>query len=798
MRNFYNLLVVTTLLFSNQLIAQSPPDIEELKKQYENFFELDRENIFLHINKTSVIPEEDLWLKAYIYNSKMEVSNVETANLEVGIYRKNGEHLDTKTLYIQNGKGAGYLDLDAEKYPPGDYFLKASTNYMKNFSEDLSFVQNFKVMGKEGPVQEKQISYDLQLLPEGGYLLSESLNTVGVKLIDNSGAGAPFISGRVLDSKGREITKFQSNRHGLSKFTFIPVPNEEYEVVVENEIGGKNKIRKSLPTAKEKGITILSALRNDEHLLSVRTNDATRRQLGNKKFFLVIHKDGNIKDLEFEFPEDQVEFHIRMKKDSLFPGVNTVTVFDENSNPLAERLIFSRNNIKRSSIQAVNQGLLRDSVKVGLQAQPSAAAASLSISVLPSETKAYDPNHNIISAFHLKPYIQGYIDEPAYYFSSGNEQRKEYDLDLLLLSQGWSKYEWQNIFDNPPKEIHERVVGYKLEGQLTNRNEKRHKNIMIRSEDSGIFEITDIEADDIFKEDRLFIVEDAELSFSLVNDKNSKVSAPSLHVAVLPEKEINNLNREFYFPERKKFNEIPAIPEAFSRTEYELDTVEISTKKFVKHVYDPEMQIHAKGYIITEEISQQFNHIADYIATKGFLVTHVNGWVEVRSTYVATIAGGGPSGGPMSVARGAKTNVMFYLNGAPIGFDASFITGLPTAQVESIIINKHGFGYGVNGVHGVIEIYTKQGGMEVNNRKTVKTVIAGNGYTLHKKFYVPLYKVVNTSAFDNYGVVDWKPSVVLNEEGKAEVLISKTGPVSLFIEGMNAQGVLLSEILTIE
>lgn len=90
MEKFYKLLLIFTFLFFNHLLAQVPSDIEELKEKYENFFELNRENVFLHLNKTAIIPEEDLCLSAYVYNSRLNIPNTVTANLEVGIYTKNG------------------------------------------------------------------------------------------------------------------------------------------------------------------------------------------------------------------------------------------------------------------------------------------------------------------------------------------------------------------------------------------------------------------------------------------------------------------------------------------------------------------------------------------------------------------------------------------------------------------------------------------------------------------------------------------------------------------------------------
>ena len=57
-------------------------------------------------------------------------------------------------------------------------------------------------------------------------------------------------------------------------------------------------------------------------------------------------------------------------------------------------------------------------------------------------------NTNIEAAFLLTPYLKGYIEKPSYYFNN-TDRKKLIELDLLLLTQGWSKYDWNDIFYSP-------------------------------------------------------------------------------------------------------------------------------------------------------------------------------------------------------------------------------------------------------------------------------------------------------------------------------------------------------------
>lgn len=172
----------------------------------------------MHLNKTVVVPGEELWFSAYVFNPKVQKPHFLTTNLHVNLYNEAGKLMEAQTLFIENGKGSGFFDLqflrknkqaEDEKnpqqrlnYPPGKYLIKASTKYMENFREDLSFSQSFTILGDttQTGVQRK---YDLQLLPEGGHLVANVSNTVGVKLIDNTGKGVFFTDAKVLNTKKR-------------------------------------------------------------------------------------------------------------------------------------------------------------------------------------------------------------------------------------------------------------------------------------------------------------------------------------------------------------------------------------------------------------------------------------------------------------------------------------------------------------------------------------------------------------------------------------------------------------------
>lgn len=787
-----NLLIAISLSFSFFLadIVQAQENWEQQEKRYTDNFNLARESVFLHLNKTSVAPGEDLWIAAYVYDPRLHMPNQETMNLDVEIHDEKGNHLETKTVYISHGKGAAFIALDPKKFIPGKYFLKASTNYMNNFEEDLSYTQSFEVLGKQYPAGKEEESFDLQLLPEGGHLLSGALNSVGVRLINSKGDGVAFDDAVLLDETKAEVTTLKSNEFGISRFFMVPEAEKEYTLRLRTRQG--QEVEKKLERASKTGLSLISTPRINHYLLTIRTNTGTRANLENENFLLAIHRDGKIKTLDFTFPAEKLETNIRIPIDSLFPGVNTLTVFDGKLQPRLERLIFNEKGLKRAGIagrMTANQG---DSLVLQVTSTPPTQNASLSVSVLPSETLAYNPNHSIFSAFWLKPYVKGTIDRAEYYFSGAKTNRKNHELDLLLLTQGWRKYNWQHRRRNKPEETFEHHRGFNIAGRVESRRGRNEKTLLIRSDHgSGLFEIVPVNDDNSFRLENVYLADSTALSFSLINEKNKKMSKPSVHLSIHPLKNEENLNHTPQFPELK----IPGstqteLPEGFIGEAVLLDTVMLSTKIKVDEKYGGDIPLIEQKVEITEEIENMYPYIKDYIATQGFRVQDVHaGGTQINSRYRSTF-------------WNDDMRPLFYFNGARVGKELPLLSTLRSSEVESITISRRGNGEGMDGVNGVIKINTKKGGTTTGDTKenVVTRIITGNGFTENKEFYAPKYSSYSHSAFRNYGAIDWKPNLFLDSSGKAEfkVLNVLHPEIKLYIEGMTAGGILFSEVLTVK
>jgi len=63
-----------------------------------------------------------------------------------------------------------------------------------------------------------------------------------------------------------------------------------------------------------------------------------------------------------------------------------------------------------------------------------------------------DPSNNIFSKLLLSDEVKGYVHNPAYYFSNYADSVKKH-LDLVMLTHGWRKYNWQDIVANKTPQL---------------------------------------------------------------------------------------------------------------------------------------------------------------------------------------------------------------------------------------------------------------------------------------------------------------------------------------------------------
>ncbi|MEY8848106.1 hypothetical protein AB9K26_04790 [Psychroserpens sp. XS_ASV72] len=769
------------------VLSQSNPKIETA---YPEYFNLPRETMFVHLNKTTFISGEEIWFKTYTYDRRQHKVFKETTNIYVGIYNSEGKQIKKQLFLAENGRAHGSFKIDST-YTSGTYYVKASTNWMQNFKENDAFVQKILIVDKNyAEPQKEAISYDFQFLPEGGHCIADTKNHIGFKAIDHLGQGV-VVKGKVLDSENFELLTFESNTFGMGKFIFRPEPNKAYTAEITFKNG--ETITKQLPKAELEGISMLiNNSDKNEIVMSFYTNNETLKNIKNKSFKIAIHKDGDMKLLPLSFGQSTRK-SLALNKEVLFEGVNTITLIDSENRPINERLFFNSSSLKSESVFLSQLPSINDSLALSMYHYKK-ENFNLSISVLPETTISYQPNHNIISAFYLRPYVKGYIETPQYYFYKPNAEKSE-DLDLLLLTQGWSRYEWNDIFKNPPTEVYDFEQGITLAGGI-NGNYADADSLYMYSTQYYSAQFIPLDKNKGFKIPNFKVADNENLKFSYVN-KKMQFLKPTLNVTYKVFNSIDSLSSKTVdvYKFQKTYGK-PILENWTQNSTVDLDEVVVvsSSKKKTPVVgfQSFERSFKKSTKIFDENAGLTYPDVISYLRTHGYKVSQTFGQVVIQSRI------------PNSISGEQYPEPTIYLDDVQLQ-SFNVLYELPSANIEKIYIDKRGLGQSMSGGSGgVIRIYMKENSVfdikeasKVSANYTVSEPTIG--FTSPKTFYTPLYNSYNNSFFKEYGVISWIPKLELPQNVSSKILLPKTETkvIKLYIEGIADDGTLISEIKTL-
>jgi hypothetical protein len=142
-------------------------------------------------------------------------------------------------------------------------------------------------------------------------------------------------------------------------------------------------------------------------------------------------------------------------------GVNNLVVFDEAGKPLADRLFLVNNHDYNSEAITVDETNKTyepfEQIALNFQATD---ADHISIAVRDGATDelTYDTG-NMLTDLLLSSELKGFVAYPDYYFEADDAVHRQH-LDLLLMVQGWRRYDYQELTSGMP-------LRYAPEQQLT-------------------------------------------------------------------------------------------------------------------------------------------------------------------------------------------------------------------------------------------------------------------------------------------------------------------------------------------
>lgn len=725
-----------------------------LKKQlvlpYIGHNALFKENVYVHFNKSCYLPGNNIWFKIYVTEPMTGLLNTYTKNLYVELYDQKGKLLQQKILSVISGVTDNVIKLD-ENASPGQYTFRAYTNWMRNFYSTEEFDTRLTIIGEEkqgSPLKEPE--FDVQFFPESGTLLEGIFNRVAVKALDPNGKSVQ-LSGKIIGDKNDTVVSFRLDQKGMGEFVLNPSSGSAYKALIILPDGKEQSVK--LPVVESKGLIVsVNALLKNRIVVEIKSNKST---IGNgRKFYILVHNNGNVyKTLTTSLTPDQNQVSFSFDKSEAGNGVNCLTVFDENFKPVAERLFYNKTADIKGSID-IRQEVVNDSVQFDLSVanNPSKHLFSdLSLSVLPEGTISNKFTNSLLANVLLESGVKGEIEDPNYYFEKDDAEHLR-AMDLLLLTQGWRKYDWNDIMTNKKRLPFEFERGFTISGMVKrwpSGKEDYGSRVTIISPENKVFGIINVDLAGRFSFQGLNLKDSSRVVVSASSSKGANWNQTILAdlepfhktdsaIAVKPV--INYINEpvENAEPPLKLMPGVIQLPEVSVTAE--------RINPFQRSIYVSMMD---KSVEITKE---NYNH---FTSLENLLLMEFNVRLSVDSDGNYSLDMG-------RAQKSATPKLIIDDIEAP---DLNYLAMYSIDQIEAVSVNKDG--NPIVGDGGALIIKTRKtpidwGSSPPSNMKRFLV----NGYALPVKYYTPKYlQSPESETYQKYASVFWKPDIKIDSTG---------------------------------
>lgn len=457
-----------------------------------------QERIYLHFDNDAYFLGETIWFKAFVTSHDVDRPTTLSKVLYVELIAPEGYVVKTEKYKIGgDGSCNGEFFMDPD-YLSGFYEIRAYTRYMLNWGDHAVFSRVFPVYDKvengdwafrniydrkrsfrttEDWINSEQPDCDLKFYPEGGHLVHGLESRVAFEL-----KGVDGIEGETeitILANGNPVIRTSPVHLGKGSFMLTPQGETEYTAttIAKNKKGNKRKYKFSLPVVEKEGVVVEVREIQDSIQISLKHNYHNDSMLG----CVIMHRSS----LGFYKRFTNKETHFSIAKSAIPEGVSRVVVFCGDI-PLAERMFFVRHNElqtgdhKMVKLNATANGrpiedFTPDSYeKITLTMEREdgkdiEAATDFAVSVTDYAGHIHTSwEYNMYSYLLLGSEVKGYIPNAGQYFDTENKER-DTQLDLVMLTNGWTAYEWSRLTNTDLTRIVEPEKELRLRGQFYKR-----------------------------------------------------------------------------------------------------------------------------------------------------------------------------------------------------------------------------------------------------------------------------------------------------------------------------------------
>jgi hypothetical protein len=759
-----------------------------------------QEKMFVHFDKNYYNPGETIWFKAYLFTglTRSQVSK----NLYAELRDEKGVLIDKKTAPVVFSGAASHFTLP-DSFPKTKVVFRAYTTAMLNGDTDFIYVKPLRIINQSKRTASTKpiaVAPQVRFLPEGGEWIT-GLPAVMAFITTGTNEMPVNSRGFIKGSDGKQVVMFESLHDGMGSFNITPQAGQTYTAVWKDDKG--KEFTTQLPKPKDNGIAL-------------QVTDAE----GGKKFTVErqAHAGEDLQTLTVigvlnEQLAYQAKLNLTTKSNvsavipvnDLPSGILAITVFDKHMRPVTERITFINNNNYEfdadawiSDLNIGKRALNRAEVKIS-----DTVSANVSISITDADIDVpANEQDNIVTRMLLTGDLRGKINNPYYYFFSTADSTSYY-LDLVMLTHGWRRYQWDNVLSGKVPPATYRESNYlALSGKLVNaQGGSFEPNLMLNGfmktmDSASTFVVFPVERTGNVLSDGLIFYDSVKLYLQF-NDKQKDFEPSMLNLnngllQNIPTEGLSSLQKNApYEPDSSimaknaKINseELKMAAKKY-KDAHELQNVTVTAR--AKTNIDVLDQKYASAMFSGD--AKQFDIINDPSAQGSLSIfQYLQG--KVAGLQITT------SGANTSLSWRGSTPVL-YLD--EMQANVSTIQTLSMSNVAYVkVFNPSSAGVISNSGGGVISIYTRKGGDVAQTTDSKLGLVKLTGYSPIKEFYSPDYASATTDTYydDLRTTLYWNPFVILDKTKKRFKFQFYNNDIStrfrIVMEGINEDGKLV-------
>ena len=782
-------LVCAISVFFLSILYAGAQNIENNLQIYANNFT--QERIYLHYDKSTYAPGESIWFKAYLMQTIFPVDESKTVYIDWT--DENGKLLLHSVSPIEDGTAFGQFDIP-ENYAGQYIHAKAYTKWMLNFDSAFLYNKDIRVLSDSSfsGASKNIIKPELAFFPEGGDAIAGVTSKIAFKANDQFGRPIK-IKGEIKNGKGVVVNKLNVVHDGMGYFFMMPQAGESFSASWEDEKGNQHKTE--LPAIKNSGVALQVTAIDTRRNFLVSAAPASVSEINSVHIIGTMYQQP-VFNITKVLKEGRAEGVIPTQ--SLPSGVLTITVFDNQWKPLAERVTYVNNEeyTFQPEMKVQHWGLnkrARNEIEISV---PDSLYANLSVSITDAGIDE-DSSDNIISHLLLSTELKGKINNPAYYFLNNSDSVMQ-QLDLVMLTHGWRRFDWEKVLNgkfpviNYPKDTSYLTLSGKVYGATPSQLRSAGEIIlMVNQKNSGMQIVTaPVDGDGTFNDPSVILFDTARIYYQLPKSKGlGDVSVQFLQNKLSPFS--NNSKATGYF-----YNHLADT--SGNRYHVQLNDAAERELKYLKGKVLATVEIKARQKSATEEMdkkytsglfsggdAREFDLVNDpFSSTAMDIFQYLQGKVAGLQINATTSP-------PTLSWRGGTPQI--YLDEMPTSPD--MVSSVPVSDVAFIKVFQPPFmGGSGGGSGGAIAIYTRKGGDQKQEPGKGLSNNSVSGYTAIRQFYSPNYETFSeeNEKKDLRSTLYWNPSVITSP-GKNKVTLTffnndVTNSFRVIIEGMTKDG----------